>query len=342
MKYLDSNDDLNIAIEYIKNGKAVIFPTETVYGIGANALDRNAVDKIFKIKGRPQNNPLIVHISNMDMLKELVVEVNDIEQKLIDKFWPGPLTIIFPKKDVIPNNVTCNLETVGIRMPSNEIARKFISECECPIVAPSANKSGKPSGTFLDDILDEFMEEDVIVIDGGQSEIGLESTVVKVNNGIIEILRPGYITYDELSKIASTIINKNVIEKPKENEQVESPGMKFRHYAPSVKCVLVVGEKIDIEKKILNEIQEKINENKDIKIEVLYKYNEPTLKLERDNIKYICMGKNDEEISKQIYHLLRDIDKRKADIVYIESVDKKGLGIAIYNRLIRACEYNII
>ncbi|MBE5822355.1 MAG: threonylcarbamoyl-AMP synthase [Clostridiales bacterium] len=342
MKYLDSNDDLNIAIEYIKSGKTVIFPTETVYGIGANALDRNAVDKIFKIKGRPQDNPLIVHISNIDMLKELVTEVNEIEKKLIDRFWPGPLTIIFPKNEIIPNNVTCNLDTVGIRMPSNEIARNFITKCECPIAAPSANKSGKPSGTFIDDILDEFMEEDVIVIDGGESEIGLESTVIKVTEGTIEILRPGYITYDELSKIAPTIMNKNVTEKPKQDEKVESPGMKFRHYAPNVKCVLVVGEKQDIEKKMLNEIQEKIEENKDIKIEVLYKYNLPNLKLEKENIKYICMGKDDEEISKKIYHLLRDIDKRKPDIVYIESVEKKGLGIAIYNRLIRACEYNII
>lgn len=342
MKYLDSSEDLNIAIEYIKSGKTVIFPTETVYGIGANALDRNAVDKIFKIKGRPQDNPLIVHISDKKMLKELVEEINKIEQKLIDTFWPGPLTIIFPKKNIIPNNVTCNLDTVGIRMPSNEIARKFISECECPIAAPSANKSGRPSGTFIDDILDEFMEDDIIVIDGGESEIGLESTVVKVSNGTIEILRPGYVTFEQLSKIAPTIINKNVTEKPKQDEKVESPGMKFRHYAPNAKCVLVVGEIQDIERKILNEIQEKINENKDIKIEVLYKYNEPTLKLEKDNVKYICMGKDDEEISKKIYHLLRDIDKRKPDIVYIESVEKKGLGIAIYNRLIRACEYNII
>ena len=141
MKYLDGSDELSIAIQYIKKGKIVILPTETVYGIGANALDRNAVDKIFKIKGRPQDNPLIVHISDKDMLKELVTEIKDIEQKLIDAFWPGPLTIIFPKKDIIPNNVTCNLDTVGIRMPSNKIARKFISECGTPIAAPSANKS---------------------------------------------------------------------------------------------------------------------------------------------------------------------------------------------------------
>ena len=338
MKYIKENEEMDQAIKYIKNGKLVIFPTETVYGIGANALDKEAVNKIFDIKGRKQDNPLIVHIEDMNMLDDLVIKVNEIEKKLMDKFWPGPLTIILPKKDVIPDNVTCGLNTVGIRMPSNEIARKLIKEAGVPIAAPSANISGKPSGTMTEDILSEFSDYDLCIIDGGNSQIGLESTVVKVEYGEINILRPGYITYEQLSKIAPTNISKNVLSEPKDNEQVESPGMKYRHYAPNCKCALVVGTTDMIRKKILGEITDIKNEGK--KIIVLYRYNEPEIKMA--NVEYICLGNNDEEISKNLYHALRNLDKKNPDMVYIESVPKEGLGIAIVNRLMRACEYNLI
>ncbi len=338
MKYIKKDEDIESAVKYIKNGKLVIFPTETVYGIGANALDKEAVNKIFDIKGRKQDNPLIVHIDNINMLDELVLEVNDIERKLMDKFWPGPLTIILPKKDIIPNNVTCGLSTVGIRMPSNKIARELINKSHLPIAAPSANISGKPSGTMIDDILSEFSDYDVCIIDGGYSAIGLESTVVKVEDGKINILRPGYITYEQLSQIAPTNISKNVLDKPKEDETVESPGMKYRHYAPNCKCTLVVGSTDVIRKKILSELTNE--ENKDKKMVVLYRYTEPEIKVA--NVEYICLGNNDDEISQNLYHTLRNLDKKSPDMVYIESVPKQGLGIAIVNRLMRACEYNLI
>ncbi len=342
MKVLNGKNDINEAIEYIKNGKLVIFPTETVYGIGANVFDEEAVSSIFKMKGRKQDNPLIVHISDLNMLNDLVEEVGEIEQNLINEFWPGPLTIIFPKTNLIPDIVTCGLDTVGIRMPSNEIANKLIKQSELPIAAPSANISGKPSGTCIEDIKNEFINEDIIMIDGGDSKIGLESTVIKVENNQIIILRPGYITERDLSNYGKVKISPNILkEKFEEIQKVESPGMKYKHYAPNCRCELVLGENDnEIRKKILDEIGHGVEENNEAKIVVLYKYNEPDIKI--NDVRYICMGKDDEEISKNIYHLLRNLDKINPDIVYIESVEKTGLGIAIFNRLIRACEYNII
>lgn len=176
--------------EILKAGKTVIFPTETVYGLGANALDVEAVKKIYIAKGRASDNPLIAHIANIDMLQELVTEVGDIEQKLIKNFWPGPLTIVFKKKPIVPDIITGGLDTVAIRMPSDEIARKLIEYSNCPIAAPSANISGKPSGTQVEDIIDELDGKVEYVIDGGKVDIGVESTVIRVVDGVVHILRP--------------------------------------------------------------------------------------------------------------------------------------------------------
>ena len=184
------------AADEIIKGKLVLFPTETVYGIGANALDANAVKKIFEAKGRSQDNPLIVHVSDIKMVEEIVEEITDLERKLIENFWPGPLTIIFKRKsnEIIPNVVTANLDTVGIRMPSNLIAKKLIEKSGVPIAAPSANVSGKPSGTNVDDIIEELDGKVEYILDGGSTDIGLESTVIKVDEENINILRPGKIT----------------------------------------------------------------------------------------------------------------------------------------------------
>lgn len=194
-------EELNNVCNLIKKGEVIVFPTETVYGIGANALDEEAVKKIFIAKGRPSDNPLIVHVANKEEIGK-VGEIQDaVEQKLIDTFMPGPITIILKKKKIVPGIVSANLETVGVRMPSNEIARKIIETCKVPIAAPSANISGKPSGTNINDIRDELESKVSVIIDGGESNIGLESTVIKVTNGVPIILRPGKITPEDVKEV---------------------------------------------------------------------------------------------------------------------------------------------
>lgn len=314
----------------------VLFPTETVYGIGANALDTNAVQKIFVAKGRASDNPLIVHISNINMLEQIVENIGEIEKRLINKFWPGPLTIIFNRKseNIIPNSVTAGLNTVGVRMPSNEIARELIELSGVPIAAPSANVSGRPSGTNVQDIIEELDGKVHYIIDGGKTIIGLESTVIRVIDKKIEILRPGKITLEELESVANEVeVNKNVFEKVTD-KPVASPGMKYKHYAPKTKCVLVYSnDKV----KMINKINEISNDYKNVVV----------LGTQGNMPKYISknklsMGATLEDVAQNIFSLLRKADKCNADLVIIEGVTKQGLGLAIINRLIRACEYNYI
>ena len=314
-----------------------MFPTETVYGIAANALSSEAVEKIYLAKGRPGDNPLIVHISSKEQIKDICIIENEIEQKLIDKFMPGPFTLILKKKSIIPNIVSASLDTIGVRMPSHIIANKFINECGVPIAAPSANISGKPSGTIVEDIKDELNGKVNAIIDGGISDIGLESTVVKVINGIPEILRPGKVTKEDIiSEIGIAKVNEKVLAKVEKEEKVESPGMKYRHYAPNTKCVLV---NILDDNKQIEKINQIIKDNKDVCV-IGFKEHKDKIKCKN----YIEIGnKNDlEEFSKKIYTELRKVDEYNVSLVIIEGVIQDGLGLAIMNRLIRTCEYNII
>lgn len=321
--------------ESIKHGNLVLFPTETVYGIGANALDKKAVEKIFIAKGRKQDNPLIVHISSIEMLNMVVADIGEIEQKLIDAFWPGPLTIIFNKKDVIPDIVTAGLGTVAVRMPSNNIARTLIEYSKCPIAAPSANISGKPSGTLIEDIVDELDGKVEYIIDSGIALIGVESTVVRVVNNKVHILRPGKISKEDINNLGlHVVIEKQVLEEYMPKEKIMSPGIKYKHYAPNTKCVLIYS---DDNEKLVDKVNEKIEGNNNVL--VLAK----TKNINRYNIKNkLDMGNALEEISKNIFTYLRKVDLYKVDLVIIEGVEKKGLGLAIMNRLIRACDHNYI
>lgn len=338
-KYIDLKETKNYekikqASEAIKQGKLVLFPTETVYGIGANALDENAVKKIYEAKGRASDNPLIAHISNLEMLKKLVKEVGDIEKKLIDAFWPGPLTIIFNKTEIVPKIITAGLETVAIRMPSNEIARKLIEYSETPIAAPSANISGKPSGTLVEDILQELDGKVEYIIDGGKVDIGVESTVVRVIENKVHILRPGKITKEEIEKLGLEVeIEKQILGKYVEGEKVLSPGIKYKHYSPDTKCVLVYSRD---NQKMVDKINEIAQKQKSIilcRTANTAKYN--------NEIK-LAMGDSLEEICNNIFTLLRKVDKYEVDLVIIEGVEKEGLGLAIMNRLLRACAHNYI
>ena len=321
MKVL-SYDELDIAKKELDIGGLVIFPTETVYGLGANALDSSSVDKIFKAKNRASNNPLIVHLKNKDEITKYAVINNEIEQKLIDIFMPGPFTLILQKKEIIPNNVTCNLDTVGIRIPIDPVAHKLLEILDYPITAPSANVSTKPSGTNIYDIIPEFQEKVSYIIDGGDSRIGLESTVCKVIDGIPTILRPGFITKEDIEMvIGSCNVSEFVMKEA--HGKVESPGMLYKHYSPVTKCILVDSELMEKEKN---------------------KYHKPIIigSTELSCYKYFNYGNDLVSIAHNIFKLLREADKLNGEVILIESVEPTGLGLAIMNRLIRTCEYNYI
>jgi L-threonylcarbamoyladenylate synthase len=330
-----SEDELDIIKNSFINGKLVIFPTETVYGIGANALDKDAVNSIFKAKGRAQDNPLIVHISNYDMLKRIVKKPSKIEQLLIDNFMPGPFTLILKKKKIIPDNVTCGLDTVGIRYPEDNITHSIIEYTNLPIAAPSANISSKPSGTNIEAIKEDFLNKVDIIIDGGDSKIGLESTVCKVINGIPTILRPGKITPDDIKRITGKVeIDKHVFMNIKDNDLVESPGMKYKHYAPKTPCILIYGHNTD-------DFIDLVNKYKKDKTSIIgFSEHEKYFK----DYKFHNLGSinNLDEIAKNVFTLLRLADKDNSDIIIIEGVKKEGLGIAIMNRLLRSVSFNYI
>lgn len=333
-KYIDlrenySKELLKEASEYIKEGKLVIFPTETVYGIGADGLNEEAVKNIFVAKGRASDNPLILHVSSIDMIKKVAYIDSKIEKDLIDNFFPGPLTIILRKKEIVPSIVSANLDTVGVRMPINDIAHDLIELADTPIAAPSANISGRPSGTNIDDIFDELGDKVSYVINGGDTNIGLESTVVRVINDKIHILRPGKVTYDDLSKYGNVIIDSHILGNVN-NEIVLSPGMKYKHYAPKTRCILVYSEDKD---KLVNKIRELESDN------TLVIANSKNVYLFKNAISY---GESLEDISHNIFRILRSVDKYDKELIIIEGVSANGLGLAIMNRLIRACSYNYI
>lgn len=317
-----SKDQLSTAKSELDKGNLVIFPTETVYGLGANALDSTSVDKIFKAKNRASNNPLIVHLKNKDDISKYAIINNEIEQKLIDSFMPGPFTLILQKKNIIPNNVTCNLDTVGIRIPIDEIAHGLLNMLDYPIAAPSANVSTKPSGTSIYDIIPEFDKKVSYIIDGGDSRIGLESTVCKVIDGIPTILRPGFITKEDIESVVGCCNVSEFVMK-EASGKVESPGMLYKHYAPATKCILVSKEKL---------------------VEEIKKYGK-TIVIGNTNVscfKFYNYGDNLVSIAHNLFKLLRLADKDNGEVIFIEAVDTTGLGLAIMNRLIRTCEYNYI
>lgn len=324
------NNELQEVSECLKNGGLVIFPTETVYGIGADARLEKSVDNIFKAKGRANDNPLIVHLSSIDEIKKYAYITNEIEKKLIDTFMPGPFTLILKKKNNIPNNVSANLDTVGIRVPSNKIAHAILEYDHIPIAAPSANLSGKPSGTNIEDIIVEFQDKVDYIIDGNSTDIGLESTVVKVIDNIPCILRPGYITQEDIINAIGIVKVDDFVFK-KATGPVESPGMKYKHYAPSSKCLLIY---IKDKEERIKYFQEHTNKDtvligssilKDIPCK-----------------KYLYYGDKLTEISHNIFTILRKADTYSPKMILIEGVSKEGLGLAIMNRLIRACSHNYI
>ncbi|MEG1363836.1 MAG: L-threonylcarbamoyladenylate synthase [Clostridia bacterium] len=321
---MNRGKDINIASKCILNGDIVVFPTETVYGIGANCFNIEAVNKIFKAKNRPNDNPLIVHISDFNMLNKVACDINYLEQKLIDKFMPGPISVILNKTDDIPLCVTGNLPTVAVRMPSSDIARKFIAMCDTPIAAPSANVSTKPSGTSIDEIYEELNNNVAYFLEDEKCDIGIESTVVKVIDNTIHILRPGYITCEDLKCITDNVVY--------DNKTIISPGMKYKHYSPNTKCILVTDDYIS-----------KINNlDNNIKIAVMVEEKNIDKLIKKDNMYIINLGFSYSDIAKNLFKYLRDLDNLDIDVCYIQELKNEGIGVALMNRIIKACEYNSI
>lgn len=332
-KVLDLKNDneynkLKEAAQIIKNCGLVLFPTETVYGLGANGLDENAVKKIYIAKGRNENNPINLLVSNMEMINNIAKHISDLEYKLMESFFPGPFTIILKKKSIVPSIVTANGDTVGVRMPSGIIAKELVELAGVPIAAPSANISGKPSGTNFNDIYSDFKDKVDYMIDGGDSSIGIESTIVKVIDNIPHILRPGSITDEQIEKIAGTII------KDYENSVSNLPSSNYDHYTLNSKSLLVISN--DNEKMV-----SKINE-------IANTYSFPVIIAKHENINrynvktIIDMGTLLDDIAKNIFSNLRKADGFSPDIVIIEGVKNEDVGLAIMNRLMKACDDFII
>ena len=332
MKTLMLNEnDMEKAAQIIKSGGLVAMPTETVYGLAANALDGKAVAKIFKAKGRPMDNPLIVHISDISQIYPLVSEFPEKAKVLAEKFWPGPLTVILPKSKIIPDEVSAGLDTVAVRFPSNKTAQKLIS-LSMPLAAPSANLSGSPSPTNARHVYDDMNGRIDAIIDGGECEVGVESTVITLATDIPRLLRPGGITVEQLrDAIGEVIIDDAVLNPLKSGEKAASPGMKYKHYAPKAHIILLEGSDENFIKYV--------NEHKSDGTAALC-YDEDIEKLEVPNIP---IGHEDdyEMQSHKLFSSLRNADEQGFKTVYAHCPKTEGMGLAVYNRIIRAAGFEV-
>lgn len=324
-----SEYDIAEAGKMIAEGKLVAFPTETVYGLGANALNEEAVHNIYLAKGRPSDNPLIVHIAEKEDIVPLVKEVTPKAKALIDAFFPAPLTIILNKSDKVGKVVSGGLDTVAVRMPKNEIARKLIKASGCPIAAPSANTSGLPSPTRVKYVIDDMMGKIDGIIDGGDCEYGVESTVITLATDVPTLLRPGAVTKEMIEAVIGEItVAPAVLEGMKNDEVAASPGMKYKHYAPKAKVVIVNADK--------KEYEEFVNAQKGA-FALCFDDDEVT-------IPKVTFGRENDDLSqaKELFDALRELDEMGAKKVYARIPHKDGVGMAVYNRLIRAAAFDII
>ncbi|EDS78258.1 Sua5/YciO/YrdC/YwlC family protein [Clostridium botulinum C str. Eklund] len=325
--------------EIIRNGGLVVFPTETVYGLGANALDSEAVKKIFVAKGRPQDNPLIVHIADFNM-NDLVNSIPPIAEKIINKFWPGPLTVIMKKSPKVPDVTSAGLDSIGIRMPSNLVARELIKKAGVPIAAPSANISGKPSPTNIERCIEDLDGKVESIIGGEKCDVGLESTIVDCTVEPPCILRPGGITLEMLKEVHPDIyIDPAIMKKADKDFKPKAPGMKYRHYAPKAPVKIIAG---NLEKSIakINEMVQ--NYIDDDKIVGIMSTDEHVNSYSHATVKSLGSRKDLHSIAHNLFKVLSEFDSEKVDIILSEAFEEEEIGIAIMNRLKKAAGFDII
>lgn len=336
---INSIDDeaLKRAGQCIKDGGLVAFPTETVYGLGGDGLNEVAAKNIYLAKGRPSDNPLILHINDQKMLGRIVSEVTSMAKKIMTAFCPGPITIILPKSNIVPKAVTGGLDTIAVRMPDNDIARALIKYADTPIAAPSANISGRPSPTTAQAVYKDLQSRIDMVLDGGACQFGVESTIVDCTEDVPIILRPGAITKEMLEeifpvvKIDKAIVGANVVPK--------APGMKYKHYAPKVDMILIEGDNEKMSSSIKEILHKYENEGKKVGLLVS---DEVANELNHQNTFSYGSQENLAQIASEIYEGLRYFDDKDVDIILAQGTTDKGIGLAIMNRLHKASGFNSI
>ena len=325
--------------EILKNGGLVAFPTETVYGLGGNALDPKASMKIYAAKGRPSDNPLIVHIADIRDLDKIVTEVPEKARVLAEKYWPGPLTMILPKADIVPKETTGGLDSVAVRFPSDRIAQELILAAGGYVAAPSANTSGRPSPTTAGHVAEDLGEAIDMIIDGGQVNIGLESTIVDFTEDIPVVLRPGYISLEMLRETLGDVRMDKGLIKPDSKVHPKAPGMKYRHYAPKGQMTIVEGDIDNVVAKINELSKEKIADGRNVAVIAT---DETKCRYKYGTVKSIGSRKTEGSIAAGLYDILRDMDHIGAQDIYAESFSDDRLGGAIMNRMIKAAGHHVI
>ena len=339
---LDANspEAIALAARFFSQGELVGFPTETVYGLGANALDREAVLSIFAAKGRPADNPLIVHIWNRDQLEGLCT-IPEGAEKLMDAFWPGPLTMLFPRTEKIPDEVTAGLPTVAIRMPSMPCTRRLLQVCGLPIAAPSANRSGRPSPTTAAHVMEDMEGRIPLILDGGECQVGLESTVLDLTHGQPTILRPGGITREMIAETLGTevALAGSILPPLQPDEKALSPGMRYKHYAPKGNVTLVEGG----EEAVLREMRERcLVDRQEGRRSCVLCFTEHLEALRDCDPHDIGSRTDDREIAHRLFDTLRQLDHEGMETIYSEVVPPEGVGLAVMNRLGRAAAFRTI
>lgn len=335
----DSREIIKYAGDILKGGGLVAFPTETVYGLGADALNETAAQKIYAAKGRPSDNPLIVHITNMDALEEVAYIIPEEARVIAQKYWPGPLTMIFEKTDIVPYGTTGGLNTVAVRMPSDPVARAVIEAGGGFVAAPSANTSGRPSPTAAKHVEEDLNGQIDMIIDGGPVDIGVESTILDMTVTPPMILRPGAITKEMLEELIGEVAEDRALVSMNSSAPPKAPGMKYRHYAPKADLSVVEGPMELVIEAINHIVSEKIDGGYRVGIigteETVSRYTAGVVK---------CIGTRADEatIANHLYGVLREFDEEKVDYIYSESFAAGGIGNAIMNRLLKAAGHHVI
>ena len=325
--------------EILKRGGLVAFPTETVYGLGGDALNENSSRLIYAAKGRPSDNPLIVHITNMEALKKIVTEIPPAARKLAERYWPGPLTMIFHKSSAVPLATTGGLDTVAVRMPSHKTARAMIDAAGGYIAAPSANRSGRPSPTVARYVIEDLDGLVDMIIDGGEVNIGLESTIIDLTGEVPTILRPGYVTQDMLTETLGLVDVDRTILDANSHQAPKAPGMKYRHYAPKGNLSIVEGEP----ERVVSYINERISAlQKEGRKTGVIATDETAARYHGDDVKSVGSRRDEEVIARHLFRILREFDDDNVEVMFTESFETAGIGQAIMNRLLKAAGHQVI
>lgn len=331
---LADDPQIREAAACLARGEIIAFPTETVYGLGGNAKFRDSVRKIYEAKGRPSDNPLIVHVATTEQVREICTDINPMAKKLMDAFWPGPMTLVLPSRGEVSDTVTAGLSTVAVRMPAHPVARALILASGLPIAAPSANSSGHPSPTKAEHVYHDLNEKIAGIIDGGETGVGVESTVVDCTLTPITILRPGGISKEQLEQVAGTVADDPGLTRP--DQIPKAPGMKYKHYAPDATMLLVPAGKEKIQELITDE------KNSERRVGVLTTEENREAFPEADVV--LCCGRRSDlkTVAHRLFAVLRDFNSKKVNVIYSETFPETGIGKAIMNRLSKAAGGRIV